>query len=333
MQKLQFALFQMDEAKRYLNDGSVPALRVALMLLDNAAEVLIDRWIVQDLALDSMMERLQRRVRKDGIPNNHSDFSDLLHRQFLSKDEKKRVGRYFDEKIRYVTESKSQLSMSVGAVLSHLHRYRNEAYHSGHVKTETLRTSVMILLELCCQLVMSLKPGASYSSDEDFSWLKRRFDVTPHHLWDDKRLASLVSVFRDGLPIDDSSIRDTLAENLERRISDVDDALDFISGESRVDVDRSGALRDAQKYALEKIKVEPPYKNLPKNLDAPLSLDHLQELKSFPDRIRSASDSLAGFEIYAEADIPLERIEFVVSQLAGSIEEAIQFEIDRARGK
>ena len=82
MQRLQFVLFQIDEAKRYLVSGSLPSLRVALMLLDNAAEVLLDRWIEQDLAHDELSERIQLRARKAGIPETHPQFVDLINGAF-----------------------------------------------------------------------------------------------------------------------------------------------------------------------------------------------------------------------------------------------------------
>jgi hypothetical protein len=331
VQRLQFALFQMDEAKRHLVHGSVPALRVALLLLDNAAEILLDRWIAEELAPDSPIERLRERTHGAGVTEDHPDSSHVLQRHLLSSDQKWRVAHYFDKKIDYVTRTRGMMSPSVGAVLSHVHRYRNAAYHSGRVKTETLRTFVAIELELCCQLVTSLKPSAGYISSEDFSWLEERFGLQPAHLWDDERLASLVSAFRDDPPINASSICETLADNLESRIVEVNEGLDLICGQSRMD--RGKALCCAQEFALEEIKDEPPYRSVPRDLKQLLSLEQLSELASFPNRIRAATNPVQGFEVYAKADTLLERIEFAVSPLAGAIDMAIYLQIDIARGK
>jgi hypothetical protein len=333
MQRLQFALFQMDEAKRYLTDGCVPALRVGLMLLDNAAEILLDRWIAADLSTDRVTKRLQSLIREAAIPEDHPGLSDILEQQLLSRHERKRVAQFFDEKIRYLTEIKREVSPSVGAVLSHLHRYRNEAYHSGRVRAETLSTYVVIQLDLCCQLAESLKPSAGYNSGDDYSWLKKRFGVKPIHLFGDETLASVVAVLREAPTVSKSAILETLAGNLEHRLADVDDALDFICRANRVEMDRRMALRDAQEYTLNEMNDEPPYRSVPRRLDEQLSIEQLRELTSVPDRIRSASDSVASFEVYADADSLLERIEFVVSRLMGAIEQASQIELDAARGK
>lgn len=334
MQRLQFALFQIDEAKRYLNAGSLPALRVALMLLDNAVEVLLDRWIAQDLEHDALSETVQSRAREAGIPKTHPQFSELYQRRFLTGNEKRKVARLFDEKVRYITELKPQVAPSVGAVLSHLHRYRNEAHHSGRVRPQTLSTSVMILLELCCRLIESLTPMSSgYSSSEDFSWLESRFKLKPHDLWSEKSMATVLAAFRHGIPIDAASLRETLAENLESRLEDLTEALELISAETRVAQDRAAALAESQKFTLAELKKSPPYRNVPQRLDDPVSVQQVHMLQSVPDRIRNSADPLMGFDTYAVADTELERIEFMVEQLAGAIDAQIQLEIDRARGK
>lgn len=335
MQKLQFALFQIDEAKRHLVDGCLPALRTALILLDNAAELILDRWIADDLAWDTLLQKMQRSLRAVRIPEDESDLSDLLQRNFLKYHEIRKVARYFDEKVRYVTEVKGKLPSSDGAVLSHLHRNRNQAYHYGRVRVETLRSFVIIFLELCCKLVALLIPGASgYGSNEDFSWLERRFEMKPSDLWNQENLAKILDVFREGLPITGLSLLQTLAENLESRLIDVYEALDFIAETSRFKkLDRATALTEAQKYTLQDLKERPPYESVPKELDKPVSLEDLKQLDTVPEVVRNSSDPLIGFEAFADADIELERIEFLVNSLAAAIDAAIQLQIDQMRGK
>jgi hypothetical protein len=51
LQTLISVVFQLDEAKRYIQDGRLQQLRVALLLLDNAAELQMDRRIQLDLRL------------------------------------------------------------------------------------------------------------------------------------------------------------------------------------------------------------------------------------------------------------------------------------------
>lgn len=334
MQRLQFVLFQMDEAKRHLMSGSLPGLRVALMLLDNAAEVVLDLWIEQDLIRDELSERIQLRAREVGIPESHPQFVDLYQRRFLTGKEKKKVSRLFDEKIRYVTDVKSKISTQTGSVLSHLHRYRNEAHHSARVRPETVSTSGMIFLELCCQLIESLRPAsAAYSSSEDYSWLMNRFQLKPHDLFHEKTMATVVAQFRQGLPIGEVALRDTLASNIKSRLEDLNKVLDFISTETRVASDRAAALVQAQEFTIANIKRYSPYRGTPPRLEEPVSINRLDAIESVPGQVRTSSDTFAGFRAYADADAELERFEFMVQGLVGAIDMEIQLAIDRALGK
>jgi hypothetical protein len=45
MKFLSYLLFQIDEARRYIEDGRLEHLTLALLLLDNAAEIQMDRRI------------------------------------------------------------------------------------------------------------------------------------------------------------------------------------------------------------------------------------------------------------------------------------------------
>jgi hypothetical protein len=334
MEKLQFVLFQLDESKRHILAGSVPALRVALLLLDNAVEVLLDRWIADDLDSDEMSEVIQRRARKAGIPEDHPHFVDLYQQRFLTASEKKRVARLFDEKLRYVTGLKGLLTPSMSAVLSHLHRYRNDAHHSGRVRTQTLRTSVVILLSLCCTLVELLKPGSSgYASTEDYSWLKEKFGLTPGALWDKTTTSSVLASLREGIPIDDATIGETFAQNIEDRIEALEEGLGFISTETHVAPSASEALAASQKFSLDEQKRAQPYRSGPPSLDAPVSIQLIEQIRSVPRQVREATDALAAFQTFATADTGLERLEFMVNNLVVAIDGEIQMAVDRARGK
>ncbi|MGB5097003.1 MAG: hypothetical protein WBN82_03735 [Porticoccaceae bacterium] len=334
MQRLQFVLFQMDEAKRYLASGPLPSLRVALMLLDNAAEVILDRWIEDDLAHDDFSERIRSRAREVGIPETHPQFVDVYQRHFLTGKEKKKISRFFDEKIRYLTETKPTVPLQTGSVLSHLHRYRNDAHHSARVRQETVRTFGMIFLELCCQLIESLgQVSAGYSSSEDFSWLVSRFELKPIDLCHEGAIPTVLAEFRNDLPIGENSIRETLGTNLESRLEDLSEGLEYISTETHVAIDRAAALAESQRFTLAETKKSAPYRRTPPKLNEPVSLSQLDWIESIPGCIRNSSDALAGFRIYAEADAELERIEFMVQGFVGAIDAAIQMAVDRARGK
>ena len=55
MQRLTSILFQMDEALRHIGDGRIERLRLAMLLLDNAAELQIDRRVPRSNSSFSFM--------------------------------------------------------------------------------------------------------------------------------------------------------------------------------------------------------------------------------------------------------------------------------------
>jgi len=66
-------LFQIDEARRYIGDGRLEHLRLAVLLLDNAAEIQMDRRIKEDLQHDDVMEKLRGNVLTWATPDTVPD--------------------------------------------------------------------------------------------------------------------------------------------------------------------------------------------------------------------------------------------------------------------
>jgi len=333
MQRLQFVLFGLYEAKRYIVDGRLPGLRAALILLDNAIEVTLDSWIEMDIAFDDMFEKILKSARELGIPDSHPEYFEIYKQTFIKSNEKKKVNRFFDEKIRYVTDIKKKITPSIGKVISHLHRYRNDAHHAARIRTDTILTSAVILLELCCQLIELLKVSTVYSSSEDYTWLEGSFNIKAHDLWSDEGMAEVLSQIRTGVSLSEIDQRNVLAENLRSRLKDLISNLDYISENTRIALDRAAALIASQKFILSEINNTVPYYGVPPDLDKPASLDQLELIKLVPERILAASNSVLAFEIYASADNMLDRLEFMVNRFVDAIDRAIQLEIDIARGK
>jgi len=331
--RLQFVLFQMDEARRLIDEAHLSALRLALLLLDNAAEVLLDRWTASSLMLDGVDRRLQASARSWGASANDPTLADLFSRTPLNARQVRNIARFFDEKIAYAT-TKSALSPSVGSALSHLHRYRNRAHHHADVNEQTLRTSVIILFELCCQLVLTLKPGMiGHSSREDYSWLQRRFGAGPGAFWDDARLQEALDSMRVGLPISDASLGQTLADNLLSRIDEVLESLDFLVNTAQVEMNQSDVLAAAQGHALDAVQQDPPYESIPKGLELPVSVAELDAISLAAQHVASSPDCVSAVVAFAEPDKRLERVEFMVDGLARAVDEMIQNEVDAALGK
>jgi hypothetical protein len=333
MQFLSYVLFQLDEARRYIEDGRLQHLRLAFLLLDNAVEIQMDRRIKEDLNRDEFMERLRNNVlliaARTQVPQELQEVIDWTP---LTRSEKLRLDRYFDEKVAYMVGRGGHLDASLAGPLKHLHRYRNEAYHRAKIRPETIRTATLILLEINCQMLLTVSPGAcSMSSNEDYSWLAERFHVKS--FLSDTQLQSVVDEIRSGLLPSDEAVAGALADHLRDRFSELDDSLDFVVKNGRGAKDKEAALNECEHYAeVQRVarQSQPPAANafVPK-----YSMRSIQELEARLPQVRSAPSRLDAFDRFAIIESELEPVEGCVYEIAGQIDEAIQLAIDAARGK
>lgn len=333
MQFLSYVLFQLDEARRYIQDGRLQHLRLAFLLLDNAVEIQMDRRIKEDLQHDELKERLRNNVlllaSQTQLPLQLQELIDWMP---LTRSEKFKLDRYFDEKVAYMVGRGGHLDASLVGPLKHLHKYRNEAYHRAKIRPETIRTATLILLEINCQMLLTVSPGArSMSSGEDYSWLEERFHAK--FFLSDTQLQSIVDEIRSGLLPSDEAVAGTLADHLRDRFSDLDDSLDFVVKNGGRANDKEAALTDSQYYAeIQRSggQSQPPatVPFLPK-----YSLRSIQELEGRLPQVRGAPGRLDAFDRFAAVERQLEPVEECVYEIVRRIDEAIQLAIDIARGK
>ncbi len=341
MKFLSYLLFQLDEARRYIEDGRLEHLRLAFLLLDNAAEIQMDHCIKHDLQHEEMRERLRNNVlstpSQDDLPPILQELVDSAGNiqvrhlwVHLSRSEKSKLDRLFDEKVDYMVSRGKHLHTGIAAPLKYLHRYRNEAYHRTEVRTETIRTASLILLEINCQMLQAVPQySRSISSAEDYSWLQERFHVKPFSL--DINLGLIADHMRSGLLASDEMVATALANHLKDRFCQLRDSLEFIVENGGL-ADQDTALVKSQYYA----EVPPPadlWRTIPSAFVPKYSLSSIQELEAQLSHIRSAPNRLGAFGRFATVEKALEPIEKSVNDLARRIDAAIQLAVDIARGK
>ncbi|NJD27903.1 MAG: hypothetical protein FIA92_06355 [Chloroflexi bacterium] len=322
----------MDEARRYLEGGRLEQVRLALLLLDNAAELQIERRVREALNSENLGERVRDRASALRIPKGYSEGLDgLAAWQPLSAKDKERLSKSFPAKLDYLSERHQVLDASIARVLSYLHRYRNEAYHEGRVRRETIRTAAVILFEINCLLLLDVFRVSMFASNEDYSWLEERFrvDRAGSLLGGGESLERIVDELRalvvPGLP----AVTETLVRHLESRFEDVWDAVDFILSTTPAE-SREDALKIAQ--------LDPNVDG--REIDAILAAfqprwpeSMVRELENRIGEVQAAADRLDAFSRFSRLETELEKIEVPVFATASEIDHAIQLEFDRMRGK
>ena len=334
MRNLEIILFQVDEARRYIEDGRVSQLRLALLLLDNAAEIQMELCIQNHLLHEDWRSDFRDRIRQFHGTDLSEDLKKIIEWQPLNGKERRSVERFFDEKIRFLTERHNVLDKRLAGPLSYLHRYRNEAHHRANVRQDTINTACKILLDINCQMLSSVSPGVtSYSSGEDYSWLESRFGISAARTFSRETVVKTATDdIRSRVSLSDESIAATLAANLESRIENVLESLDFAIENTRIP-DRDAAIRESQRYGESQRDYSLPRGVSYNNFRERHSIVYLDQLRCRLAEISKAADKLEAFGVFSTLELEFEPVEANIHGLAAEIDHMIQMEIDRLRGK
>lgn len=323
----------MDEAARLIRDGRIPQLRIALILLDNASEVLLHEWAKDQLVWDSRTRRMYENAKQWGVPEEH--LRKFKVNELLRPAEERQVLRAFDQLIIYARDVNGVIQPEIADALLHLHRYRNEAHHRARVRKATIRTAVVLLFEVAARLVLTdLGRVGSYRSDQDYSWLSQRFGGQPHELFIDTTFPKMaIEQLRGSLPQDAANVAVAMAAHLEARIEDLLDTLDFLCKTARIPMTREQALEQACEYVQSRSKDAELLDRMPSGFTGKLSLATVEQVRQACGEILKAGDALTAFGRFAAAETDLEHLEFAAFELASEVDAMIQLEIDRARGR
>ena len=334
MQFLSYVLFQLDEACRHINDGRLAQLRVALLLLDNAAEIQLARCAAQHLMHEAMQERI--RDLAVGIPKDKrgKDLDEITAWQPLSYSEKRAIDRNYDDKIRYLSERVKQLDIRLTKPLSHLHKYRNEAYHKARVRKQTIETAVRLLLDINCELLLKLSRGfTSYASDGDYSWIEQRFGADRLKLFrQDDLIRQAIHEFRSTVQLDDRKVRDLLMNHLVSRAQDTLNALDFIVENTKFP-NQETAIRDSYEFNRALRKQAGIGTQDLVSAECRHNVGFILSVQQRSQEIIQKSDKMQAFDLFAQIETEFEPVEDSVSELASEVDHQIQLAIDVARGK
>ncbi len=337
MQRLTYILFQLDEALRHIDDGRIERLRLALLLLDNAVELQVDRRVRDELAIEDLRERTRQQtlllteLMPESQPELPADLTALVAWKPLTKAQKRAVDRFFDEKLRFLSERHAILDPALAKVLSYLHGYRNEAYHEGRVRPETLRTAALILFEANCSLLLTVFRIRAYASNEDYSWLEERFDLHSPFLLAGGGLQAIVNRLREPFVPTLDSVVGALSAHLTNRIDELLGDLDFIVSGSRVET-REDAARIAQLYAaLERGEVVGEVD--PETYVGRWTLRAIDDELKTVGTLSMARDRLDAFSRFADIEQRIEAFEQEVHPLVVFVDRIVDEEIDLLRGK
>lgn len=341
MDQLERTVVQIGEARRLARWGDIPHGRLALLLLDNAAEMSLMRTAEADM-LQAEWYSGMAYLLKDVDPDDEEGqkLKTKINAKTISKTRKKRIQRNFDALVDYVFEDKEfALTSEYAECLKILHQYRNAAYHRDTVRADVLGPAVQILFYLCCHLLKSERQLIHEIKKVPAGILEIFDGNPPESSWpagsfDTQTLACHVADrLLDELELDHRGIAEALSDHLTARLAALIRDLDQIGTSTPPGVTRWATLRLVQQAPREPedFDADPPddFWTRPLPVTEELIETWLQKARSLRD-IPIAHDALRAF---AEIEQPLEVIEEPVARFILDLDRLEQQRLDELRGK
>lgn len=159
MENLERFVVHVEEAVRFATMDDVPHLRLGLVLLDGAAELLLLRECEAQLYFAERARRSARKLERAWSEIMNQDtrpfvFEDTESKPPIPVGQRKKIDRDFGAKCDFLVE-RGILLEPVARVLKKLHKYRNRAYHRDQIRLATLTSATRIYVFLICWLMQN----------------------------------------------------------------------------------------------------------------------------------------------------------------------------------
>jgi hypothetical protein len=340
-ERLEIMAVQLDEAKVFLTRGTVSHARLAFILLDNAAEVIMRRNIEVRLTHNPGMERMLRQWKEilQQYPGDAEArrYHYEVAREVVPRATRRELARLFDAKVDFIRDG-GDLQETESRVLKKLHRYRNELYHRDRMRAETVRSACLLYFDMACALFERLPQYAirTASIHMEAPLALRRFNTNEGatgYPAEEQIAASL----RADLGIDDVGLKKILAAHLTSRLDDLDETISRAERSlfgAFVEVIPSGPWRQAIVHL-----AQWENENLPDTIEELLAARvrySEADLAAWRQKVvdlQEAGDRLELFAAFADIEGAFEPFEERVTDLDMRIDLEAQLGLDLQRGK
>lgn len=303
--------------------------RLALILVDNATELVLHRRCTDHVQWDRTLRKLDPKQRA------------------MAR------GNFIEGKLK-VLEVLGDITHPERRFISSAHQYRNELYHVGLKHDDIIRAMAGQYFQLCCDLFVRLKPAWRMQSSTDrFTEVAERYLPKRNGKIDflAAENSELADKLRSALPDGIERLQLSLATSARTSAEAVADAFDFVVQDNPGGHGETEVLQNVQWHldftrALEREGVEgswidPGYLDEVKRVRTALEATWRQRHASLPTEnwlqragaIEAESDPLTAMDLYRALRSDMAYLEDAIMTAAGELDAWIQSEIDRARGK
>ncbi len=339
VERLESITVQLEEAKRLIEQGTATHARLAFLLLDNAAEVLMFRNVECLLITARWNEQILRRydelLELTDEPDIRQDREEVASR-VVSKKKRGKLRNYFNAKADFLVEHNS-LDQTQARVLKRLHSYRNELYHEDTIRIDTIQPACLLYFDLICTLLEHLTQFEITTLTKDLppALAKYRPAEIP---WGNPPTEIIAAELRANLGIDETTLQQTLTAHLTSRLSTLVARIEYIqsalfSGIRKIDPDgpwQELVIRLAQVHD---DGDEPPGIAELLRLKMKYGPSDLPRWRKAVDQLSGREDRLSLFAAFADIEEDLEPFEIQLEDLAERIAYEEEMAENLQRGK
>ena len=334
--------------------------RLALILIDNATELILHRQCMGRLELDKLNMnhlRMIETILEHGSQVTPPELADDLRNRVLTpKQRKSAKGKFLDDKLK-VLEKVGDLSSSERRFIAIAHEYRGELYHVGLSHDDIIRAIAGCYFMLCCDLFVRMSNlgvmGVTISSDDVYSDVAKRYLPLRDGRLDlfNVEYGTLADKLRSGLPDGLPQLSETLAASANSAIEEAVESFDFLISSNPRGMDDGEMLEQAQwdqdlAKALEKYHVDDSltgaeYREIYTKAKESIAEDWYPRQTSIPSErwlrrsmaVAREPDPLVAMALYQSLRNDMSYLEEAIQSEAYELDRWIENEIDRRRGK
>ena len=333
----------MDRAVQELQTDHPINNRLALILIDNAVELLVYRECVGLLKNDEMYQQMGSQIRMR-VPTSEMppEARRIVDKAMTSRERLQGEERELRSKLSFLKRL-DRISPAERDFILWIHDHRNRLYHTGLSANEIARAAAGKYFTLCCQLFerLSFSGMISYSSNDHYTATTRRYFFAGHSdkvaLLSKESLLNVIAELRAQCPGDIAQLPDALAQHAVARIGEIEEGFNFILQNSHPGATADKVLVNIQSWFY-RLLDDKPYRfsrvshRTHKDRRAATSLP-LDRWKRRANAIGKEGNAFRAVMIYEALRRDLVCIEEIILFSAARIDERIQIEIDIARGK
>ena len=311
---------QLDRAASELTVDHPINNRLALILVDNATELVLRRRCTDHVQLNRMTKKLTPKQRAMAC------------------------GIFIEGKLK-VLESLGDISHSERQFISWAHQYRNELYHVGLSHDDIIRAMAGRYYRLCCDLFARLRPSWRMESSTDwFTDGAARYLPKCNGKIDflSVEFSEIADALRSVLPDGIEELQRSLVSSARKRAKAVSRTFDFVVQNDPVGHGETVILQNLQWYrdftrALEREGIEgywrdPGYLDEVKRIRTAVKATWRQRHATVPiekwlqraDAIEAEPDPLKAMGLYRALRSDMSYLEDAIMMVAGELEAWIQ---------